>query len=71
MTRVGVTRLNPRDYRCRTAPLRQMAGGEPVARLCVALVNPREGGTDTLGVVDLDPASKSYASSRVRIWRNS
>ena len=26
----------------------------------VALVNPREGGTDAIGVVDLDPASKSY-----------
>ena len=26
----------------------------------VALVNPREGGSDALGVVDLDPASKSY-----------
>ena len=26
----------------------------------VALVNPREGGADALGVVDLDPASKSY-----------
>ena len=26
----------------------------------VALVNPREGGNDALGVVDLDPASKSY-----------
>ena len=26
----------------------------------VALVNPREGGADALGVVDLDPASKGY-----------
>src|SRR5687768_15883263 len=26
----------------------------------VALVNPREGGSDALGVVDLDPVSKSY-----------